>query len=224
MPTSAVVKVGSTTRTNSSGANTTYSATLPQTPTRGNILLAACAFRRTGSDPAFTGLTGWVEIDRTTTSAGVGDHGLLVVLARVATGTEGNPSVAFTATTSSTIIEERSGLGSIFDDSGVANTAAATSGSTTLTASHTTDNADDWTWGVGATTNLAATTFTWGGGQTADFAYAVSGNIGLGTSTQLLSTAGAKSPSLSYNRTSGTGMMIAVSIRVIAESLGILSM
>ena len=206
---------GTATRSNSAAANTTYTATQPQTPLAGSKQIMVVIARRTTTAAAVTTPAGWTECGRTTTAVVGGDQGLLIMFYRDCTGSETSPSIAYTGSSSSAIIEEWTGLQTGVDGSaGVANTAAATSGSVTLTGNLTTTNADDLIFAVGGTTNLAATTFTWGGGQTADVAYSNVASVGLGTSTQVVSSAGAKAPSLTYNRTSGTGMVVAQAFKV----------
>lgn len=213
----AVTRIGAGTKSNSALANTAFTANRTQSPTATNLIILVVIARRTGADPAITTPAGFTLAGSALAAAGAGDHGLTALFYKISTGGEASPSIAYTGSSASAIWEEWNGLAasSVADGAaGSANTGVATAGAVTLTASLTTGVANSWIYAVGGTTNLAATTFTWAGGQVADFAYANVASVGIGTSTQQLVGSGVQSPALNYNRTSGTGGLVAQAFKI----------
>lgn len=207
----AVSRVGSWSRTDSTSGS--FSATLPQTPTSGNLLVLAVAVRGSSSTPAITDPSGWgTPAEQILVSVGFGEQLLLTIYTKTATGSESNPTIATTnGTTISALIGEWSGLASPITINATGEQGSSNSTSP-ITAALTTTNAADWMLAFAAFTNTTPSSSSWGGGQTSDYALTQSPNtfVAMAASVQTLTTSGSKSPSITYSGEFGNSAIIAL--------------
>lgn len=212
----AVSRVGSWARTDST--STSFSATLPQTPTSGRLLYMAVCQRGSSNTPTITTPSGWDLVEQHLASVALGEQELLTVFTRTATGSEGNPTIATTQSSQiGVLISEWSGLASPITLNATGE-GSSTNSTSPITAALTTTNADNWMIAVAGFTNTSPSSITWGGGQTADYALTSGGLVHMAASIQDLASSGAKSPSISYSGNSGNAAIIALAFIEVADT------